>query len=440
MPSNRFALGAVQPHADHRPVLWALLESLRCRSFQTQVFLSQSRFVCSRAVLGTTGQDYRHLDSWLMSSDLCGRLFGLGTRTADCAIVEGHFDVAKQSPERGGSLDKLCDWLNLPKMVVIDARRVGPCMWPRIPSGTSAIFLDHVPENRTDALRLIMSCEIYYGVPVVGWLPEMAEIRAELSNESDAGLPHHEIYKALQGKLESTIDWSKFFKSTDAPPLSFSEDDSANSRQRPPLNIAVAYDEAFRCYFTDTLEMLESCGGIVRDFSPLHGDGLPAGTDLVYIGCGPAESHARALASNCCTREAIRRHVRQGGRVYAEGSGMAYLCRRMITSSGSEWPMVGVLPADAERNQALADVQPATVTLKHSCWLGEAKSKLRGYLNTNWVLRSSHSLKDYVSEPHYRNDLVGFGNALGSRLHLNFAAQSDILSHFFRPQASIQTV
>ncbi len=45
-------------------------------------------------------------------------------------------------------------------------------------------------------------------------------------------------------------------------------------------------DDAFHCYFPDTLDLLELRGATVCDFSPLRDERLPVDTDIVYFGCG----------------------------------------------------------------------------------------------------------------------------------------------------------
>ena len=121
-----------------------------------------------------------------------------------------------------------------------------------------------------------------------------------------------------------------------------------------PLNIAVAYDEAFSCYFPDTLDVLESQGANVSVFSPLRSERLPDHTDVVYFGCGQPEDYVNELAANFCMKESLWNHVVSGGRVYAESAGLAYLCREMVMPCGHHWPMVGLLPALARRNPAPA--------------------------------------------------------------------------------------
>ena len=58
---------------------------------RVQSFHSRSCFVPREAASAITGQSPRHLDSWLMSQDLCRQVFLRGMRHADVAIVDGAF-------------------------------------------------------------------------------------------------------------------------------------------------------------------------------------------------------------------------------------------------------------------------------------------------------------------------------------------------------------
>jgi hypothetical protein len=67
-------------------------------------------------------------------------------------------------------------------------------------------------------------------------------------------------------------------------------------------------------------------------------------------------------------------------------------------------------------------------------WLASEGARLRGYLNTNWLLEPLGPLASYAAQPERALDLVGRKQVLASRLHLNFAAQPDLLPSFFRPR------
>ena len=112
--------------------------------------------------------------------------------------------------------------------------------------------------------------------------------------------------------------------------------DDIHEISRGNVRVAVAYDDAFHCYFPDTLDMLELRGATVRVFSPLRDESLPPETDIVYLGCGSPQDHAEALAANHCMMTALKEHVCSGRRIYAEGGGLAYLCQHVETADGSE--------------------------------------------------------------------------------------------------------
>ena len=199
-----------------------------------------------------------------------------------------------------------------------------------------------------------------------------------------------------------------------------------------PLTVAVAFDSAFNCYFPDTLDLLELRGAKVVDFSPLRDEVLPE-ADVVYLGCGHPEFEAEALSSNHCMLLALRNHVRGGRRVYAEGGGLAYLCEHLETPKGELVPMLGVLPAIARLNRRRTAVRPVEVTVAKDTWLACGGAQLRGYLNSNWSLEATGPLAECLAEPGHEQDLLAQFQVVGSRMHLNFAAQAEALGNFFKP-------
>jgi len=200
------------------------------------------------------------------------------------------------------------------------------------------------------------------------------------------------------------------------------------------LSLAVAYDEAFNCYFPDTLDWLELRGASVVDFSPLREESLPAGTDIVYLGCGQPERHAAALSKNHCMKAALRNHLRAGRRIYAEGGGLAYLCQQMESLDGVLKRMVGIIPAAARLTRSPSPPRPIEVTLAQPNWLAAEGERLRGYLSSHWELEPIGDLRGSVAQPGYARAILGPYQAVGSLLHLNFAAQPDFLRRFFYPQ------
>ncbi len=429
----RIALGTMQEDVDGQPLLWALMDVLERIGPHVQLFFSQARFVPFDAATMITGQNPRHLDSWLMSRDVCREVFYHGARSCELAIVNGRFSGSQRPIEtRGGTLDTLCDWLELPRIVILDASQFDGCRLPARPPQVDGVLLDRVRDS-AQACRWRTNIESLWGVPVLGAMEEAATLRGMIAKLPRGSQPSLDFCRALGDVLLPRLQLDRLLRIAgqrefpDVNAQLFQPDHFADE-----LNVAVAYDEAFHCYFLDTLDLLELHGATIRDFSPLRGDGLPPDTDLVYLGCGNAENHAEQLAANHCMKQSLRSHARRGGRIYAEGSGVAYLSRYMVLGDRRQLPMVGLLPAVAHLCPSTAPMQPVEITLTRDTWLGTAASRLRGYLNSNWRIEPHESLASCAAPPH-QNDLLAAHQVIASRLHLNFAAQPELLHRFFRP-------
>jgi cobyrinic acid a,c-diamide synthase len=201
------------------------------------------------------------------------------------------------------------------------------------------------------------------------------------------------------------------------------------------VKVAVAFDDAFHRYFTDTLDLLELNGAVLRDFSPLADADLPAGTDVVYLGCGHVERFAAALAANPCMIAALRRHGSGGGRIYAEGGAAGYLCDKIELETGESIPMCGILPAVARHRSHGATPTLVDVSLSEQCWLGAKGYHLRGYRNRHWRMESisphwSIANRIATERPTLDSDLLCRDNVIASQVHLNLVAQPHLLSSF----------
>ena len=102
--------------------------------------------------VASTGVSSRHLDSWLMTPDVCREAFAHSACKAELAIVEGVYASARPGPWQGGRLDELCDWLDLPRLVVLDASRIDGCCLPERPrkrTGCCSTAYETVATSRT---------------------------------------------------------------------------------------------------------------------------------------------------------------------------------------------------------------------------------------------------------------------------------------------------
>lgn len=431
----RIAVGSIQVDAATQPMCWGLMDALVRRGRQLQHFFSQSCFCPRNGALAITGLNSRHLDSWLMPRAACREMFAHGCAGRDLAVIEGRF--TPWAPSAGGSsLDTLCDWLDVPRLAVLDVSELDDCHLPERPDQIDGLLLDRV-HSAAEAFHLQTWLESLWETPVLAAMGELPRLRAAFGRLPCGATPPMEMCRELGdeflrfGRLDR-IEALAARRDMPSPPSTiFAPRGRRSSKHR--ITIAVAYDAAFNCYFPDALDLFELEGANVIDFSPLRDEALPE-ADVVYLGCGRPELHADALSGNHCMLLALRNHVRGGRRVYAEGGGLAYLCQRLETPSGDMAPMVGALPAVARINRQMTAPAPVEATVAIDNWLAPAGARLRGYLNSHWALEPVGPLTSYLAEPGREIDLVGQYQVIGSRLHLNFAAQSQFVKGFLKPR------
>jgi cobyrinic acid a,c-diamide synthase len=433
----RLAIGSHEIDVDPQPMCWAILAILSGRGQQVQHYHSTASFPRWDVAVASTGVSSRHLDSWLMTPDVCRETFAHSAGKVELAVVEGVYASARPGPWQGGRLDELCDWLDLPRLVVLDARRIDGCCLPERPANADGLLLDHV-RDCCHFSHLQTTLESLWGIPVLGGLEGLPQVRSALLSLPRGATPERSLCQELAAgatryvRVERLRELAARRPFPAVRPYLFRSCEAATEER---ITVAVAFDDAFRCYFPDTLELLELDGASVVDFSPLRDEALPADAELIYLGCGHPERHAAALAENHCMRFALREHLCAGRRIYAEGGGLAYLCDTIVTPAGERVPMVGAFPIVASVNPQPAAPAPTAITLARKCWLGRPGTELRGYRGSNWLFERAGNVNGLANEPGHEFDLVGRYMAIGSQLHVNFAAQAAALQSLLRPVA-----
>lgn len=430
----RLAVGTVQPDARTNPVLWALSEALRRTGVRVQSFLSKAQFCPGGGGMGAAGVSTRHLDSWLMTPEACRALFVYGARAADLAVVEGPFRPAEEDVI-GGQIEPLCQWLDLPRVIVLDVGRLESCRLPEVPPDTAGLLLDGVRDTRHFA-NLATNLESVLHAPVLGALDALPELRGALSELPEGERIPPALCRQLGERFERWWNPDRILELASRRPLPAPDSSwlPGGVSRRCKLTVAIAYDEAFHCYFPDTLDLLELQGASVIDFSPLRDEQLPPQTDIAVFGCGCPERYAATLSENHCMIAALRSHLCAGRRIYAEGGGAAYLCRQMETPWGEFRRMAGILPAVARRLSEPVPAIPAEVRLASATWLGPAGTLLRGYRDPHWQFSPLEDPNRSGSEETDSHQILGDFQAIGSPLHLDFAADPCCLKHLFYPE------
>jgi cobyrinic acid a,c-diamide synthase len=438
----RFAVGTIQPGACRDAVVWGLVAALADAEDSPVLFRSSCDFAPHDPAKPILGRASRHLDSWAMSRSDAIAALAQATGPHDMALVEGIFDRAKLPTARTGetpvpraasSLDRLCEWLDLPRIAVVDVRALAQGGTARRPARIDGLLLDRV-NDVGDAAYWQTTLEALWKTPVLGWLDEAAPLRALCASIPAGGNPSRELCHGLCQRLLPTLRLSRLRQlASRAAPLSFEPEAWLLPMEQRGFRIAVAMDEAYCGYYPETLDLLESSGAELCDFSPLRSEAIPDDIDVVYFGCGHPERDPERLAANHCLKQSLRCFAAGGGRIYAEGSGLAYLCREIALPCGRTIAMTGLLPATARWLGQTAAAEPSEVTFGTSSWLAPARISLRGYRHNGWQIEPRGPMITYAAGADQRLDVLGRANVIGSRVLINLAANRHLLRRFFEP-------
>ena len=147
-------------------------------------FHSSSRLAPHDAARSLTGSGSRHLDCWAMSRSTCLRTLLRAAADSEVAVIEGDFGppgIACPSdlisPANPSNLSTLSDWLNAPRIAIVQLDSLDPCRLPRRPERLDALLLDQAIDAR-HAAHWQTNLEAHWGVPVLGWLDRAESLRS----------------------------------------------------------------------------------------------------------------------------------------------------------------------------------------------------------------------------------------------------------------------
>ena len=305
-----------------------------------------------------TGRDSHNLDGWIMDRRKNREIFSRGVGNADAVVAEGVMGLFDgfSGDDESGSTAQMAKWLDLPVILVIDARAMA-----RSAAAVALGFLSFDPDLRiggilfnrvgseTHAQILKEALGSVTRVPVFGCLPrsealEMPSRHLGLVTDEDL-VRDHDYSERLARWIESNVDLDGILA------LHRMKRPGAGIPEIPPkpdIRIGVARDAAFCFYYPENLRLLRQAGAELIPFSPLESKSLPEGIHGLYLGGGYPELHCRALAENRSFagrhrgfRHGWKTHIRRVRGVHVPHEGNR-------GSRGSGFPHGGTLPHEGE--------------------------------------------------------------------------------------------
>ena len=289
-----------------------------------------------RQVIGVPS---RNLDTFFSGADQIRELYGYDRENFTYSVIEGAMGLydGLGGTQKEGSAYHLAQTLDLPVVLVLDARGMGRTMVALL-AGILQYDRDHriigVILNRTSegfCRTMTPVIEKELGLPVLGCFPVQKNLHLE-SRHLGLKMPQEmeglrkQVNQAAE-KLEETADLDRMLQ----------------------LLQSWALLHAFRDGKTK-LPKLQEPG---KDKGVLQKKEKQQEADALLLGGGYPELCARQLSENVSMRNSVREAIENGMPSVAECGGFMYLHESMTDEEGENWPMAGVITGNCHNRGKL---------------------------------------------------------------------------------------
>jgi cobyrinic acid a,c-diamide synthase len=327
------------------------------------------------------------------------------------------------------SLTSLSQSLDLANIAVVNVAAMSHGHLPIRPERLSAVMLDEVPE--AEAFRWKVEFESLWNVPVIGSLPPVPQLRQKIESLSAQDRPSAELCRALGDALWRRCRVERLLAVAQQQPPLLCRPGPPNCAPSLAPRIAVGLDEAMCRFFPENFELLAAQGAQLLDFSPLRGV-VPQHADLLLLSDGYFLAFQERFATHHCLLASLQEHVAQGGCIYAEGMGAAFLGRELHLPSGQILRMAGVVPGSYRLLETPASRQLGRLSGPADNWLTQGCSQLRGYegcTRLEWLPAENSATVDSPAAP---VQLQAWGNVVASTIPLFFPAHPRLVNNLLQ--------
>lgn len=345
----QFIIAAPTSNSGKTTITLGLLRALENRGLATQPFKVGPDYIDPKFHKVACGQVGVNLDLFMMSTEDIHQTYATFSKDKDAICIEGVmglFDGAKRSEGSTAALSKV---LNLPVILVVDAKSVAYSVAPLLYG-----FKNFDPEiNIAGVLFNRVNTESHYqflkeacedvGIPSFGYVPFIAdcEIPSRHLGLSIADLEGYKpMIETMALAIEKTVDVNLLLENcVKERPL---VENSPKKTGIKTLRIGIANDAAFNFNYVQNNRAFEELGRVVY-FSPLKDTALPE-VDVLYFPGGYPEFYLHQLVANKSMRTAVKLFAENGGRIIAECGGMMYLGNQIIAENDAVFEMCDVFP------------------------------------------------------------------------------------------------
>jgi cobyrinic acid a,c-diamide synthase len=432
-------------------VTLGLLKVLQQRGIRVQPFKVGPDYLDTAWHTAITGISSRNLDSFMLPVPTLNALFNQQMQYADVAVIEGVmglYDGFGTDPNYCSSA-ALAKQLGVPVILLVDGKAVSTSIAATVlgfQHFDPAVNIAGVIVNRVNSdnhYRLLKhAIEHYCGIPVLGHVPvtpgvALPERHLGLVTARESVIDS-QPWQDFAARIAQTIDIERLLSLSHLRTLPEGKWPSLSASDAGAgLTLALADDEAFNFYYPDNLQLLENAGVNIVRFSPLHDTRLPE-CQMLWLGGGYPELHARALAANTAMLEAIRAAHQRGVAIYAECGGLMYLGSTLKDTEGNMHILAGVIPGHSVMGKRLTRFGYCEAIARKPTLLADEGESLRGH---EFHYSDFSAEQDAVMDCHKTRDgkilsqwQGGWqsGNTCASYLHIHFAQRPQMLNRWIQ--------
>jgi cobyrinic acid a,c-diamide synthase len=347
-------------------VTLALLAALRQRgSALVQSFKVGPDYIDPMFHQFVTGLACRNLDPMLTSEAYVRDCWRKHAQNADYAVVEGVMGLfdGVTGKDDWASTAHVARLLELPIVLVLNcsstARSIAAIAHgyrsfdPRLT--LAGVVLNRVGSDRH--LELLQDALAPLGLPILGVFRRQDDIAIpdrHLGLVPTGELPQLQAVIDRLAELGKTcFNWEKLLPLLKPNLARSASTPTPVSPSAQMVRLAVARDSAFNFYYADNFDLLKASGFELVEWSPLSDRALPNPCHGLYLGGGFPEIFASALSENLSAKQSVQAAIAAGLPTYAECGGLMYLCEQIVDFEQNTYPMVGVLPTQAQMGKRL---------------------------------------------------------------------------------------
>ncbi|WP_433639130.1 cobyrinate a,c-diamide synthase [Kluyvera georgiana] len=451
---HAFILAGTGSGCGKTTVTLGLLTLLQQRGLRVQPYKVGPDYLDTGWHTALCGVASRNLDGFMLPPSTLNALFGEQMQQADIAVIEGVmglYDGYGTDPNYCSSA-AMAKQLGCPVILLVDGKAVSTSIAATVmgfqhfdPSlNIAGVIVNRV--NSDSHFQLLKNAiERYCDLPVLGYVPRaegvsLPERHLGLVTAREA-LIDGQPWQDFAATLERTLDVDRLLELSvlnrlppgEWPPMPASGEG---------LTLAVADDEAFNFYYPDNLALLERAGVTLVRFSPLHDAVLPD-CQMIWLGGGYPELHARALAANAPMLAQLRVAHERGVAIYAECGGLMYLGSTLEDAQGEVHAMANILPGDSKMGKRLTRFGYCEAQAEQQTLLAAPGEVLRGheFHYSDFTARipaamACRKTRDGVVLQQWQGGWQ-LGNTFASYLHVHFAQHPAMLNHWFAAARSV---